>query len=472
VSQGERLASIDVLRGFALLGILAMNVMVFAMPMAAYSNPTIFTEYSGTNRATYWVVHTLFDLKMMGLFSMLFGAGVVIWDRKRVELWARDTGRQGQWLVGHGGRISHCRLCGYDLGGHAQAGWDTRCPECGKAQSDKPPFHFGTGLWVRRMLWLLVFGLIHGWLIWEGDILYSYALCGLMVVWWVRRLPPVWLFVVSGAFFAVHLLLAGFQGFQVWKLFSDSAAAASIRAESPPEAIAAGLEAIQNFMAPTPEQVQAEVAALRGDWGTVFRHRAGVTLMMEIQGFLFYILWRAAAMMLLGIALTKTGVFTGKRSEAFYGRMAVIGYAIGVPMIVGGIVFNESHGFGVVWFALVGTFFNLIGAVPMMLGHAGLLLWVVKKGYLARLTGALARVGQMAFTNYLMQSVLCSLIFYGWGLGLAGELGRLGQELIVVGIWVVEILWSVAWLSRYRFGPAEWLWRSLTYWELQPMRRA
>ncbi|MCC7388649.1 MAG: DUF418 domain-containing protein [Phycisphaerales bacterium] len=421
VSQGERLASIDVLRGFALLGILAMNVMVFAMPMAAYSNPTIFTEYSGTNRATYWVVHTLFDLKMMGLFSMLFGAGVVVWSRKAET---PEDARRLRWL------------------------------------------------WLRRMCWLLVFGVIHGWLIWEGDILYSYALCGLMVVWWLRRLPPVWLFVVSGAFFAVHLLLAGFQGFQVWMLFSDSAAAASIRAEAPPEAIAAGLEALQSYMAPTPEQVQAEVAALRGDWATVFRHRAGVTLMMEIQGFLFYIFWRAASMMLLGIALTKTGVFTGKRSAAFYGRMAAIGYAIGVPLIVGGIVFNESHGFGVVWFALAGTFFNLIGAVPMMLGHAGLLLWIVKKGYLARLTGALARVGQMAFTNYLMQSVLCSLIFYGWGLGMAGEVGRLGQELIVVGIWVVEILWSVAWLSRYRFGPAEWLWRSLTYWELQPMRRA
>ena len=421
VTQQERLASIDVLRGFALLGILAMNVMVFAMPMAAYSNPTVFTEHAGTNRVTYWFVHTLFDLKMMGLFSMLFGAGVVIWSRKAES---KEEVRRLRWL------------------------------------------------WIRRMLWLLVFGLIHGWLIWEGDILYSYALCGLIVVWWLRRLPPVWLFVTAGAFFAVHLLLAGFQGAQVWMLFSETEAAAKIRDSIPPEQLEAGLAGLKGYMAPTPEMVEQQLAALRGDWLTVFRHRAEMTLMIELQGFLFYIFWRAAAMMLLGIALTKTRVFTGERSAAFYAKMACIGYAIGVPVIAAGIAFNESHGFDLIKFTLFGTFFNLIGAVPMMLGHAGLLLWIVKKGYLQRLTRALARVGQMAFTNYLMQSVLCSLIFYGWGLGMAGQFGRLGQELIVVGIWIVEILWSIAWLSTYRFGPAEWLWRSLTYWELQPMRRS
>jgi uncharacterized protein len=420
VRQTQRYASIDVLRGFALLGILAMNVMIFAMPMAAYQNPTIFTQNVGTDRLTYWIVHTLFDLKMMGMFSMLFGAGVVIWSRKADT---REETKRLRWL------------------------------------------------WLRRMFWLLIFGLIHGWLIWEGDILYAYALSGLIVVWWLRRLPPVWLIIVACAFFAVHILLAAFQGLQVWVLFSESERAAEIRGQIPPEDLAAGLEGLKSYMAPTPAMLKEDLAALRGDWLTVFRHRAEMTKMIEIQGFLFYIFWRAAAMMLLGIALTKAGVFTGQRSARFYAAMAAIGYGLGLPLLIGGIAFNESHGFDIVKFNSMGVFFNLIGAVPMMLGHAGLILWVVKKGYLSLATSALARVGQMAFTNYLMQSVLCSLIFYGWGLGFAGEFGRLGQELIVVGIWIVQILWSVAWLSRFRFGPAEWLWRSLTYWELQPMRR-
>jgi uncharacterized protein len=97
-----------------------------------------------------------------------------------------------------------------------------------------------------------------------------------------------------------------------------------------------------------------------------------------------------------------------------------------------------------------------------MLGHVGLIVWIVKRGWLTPVTTALARVGQMAFTNYLMQSVLGSLIFYGFGFGLAGEFNRLGQQGVVWFIWAVQILWSVAWLSRFRFGPAEWLWRSLT----------
>ncbi len=420
VAQAQRIESLDVLRGFALLGILAMNVMIFAMPMAAYQNPTVFTEHEGANRAVYWVVHTVFDLKMMGLFSMLFGAGVVVWSAKARG--PEDVARL-RWL------------------------------------------------WIRRMWWLLVIGMIHAWWIWEGDILVGYALCGLIVLWWVRRLPARWLFVVAAAFFLVHMLLVAGQGFNVWVLFSESEAAEQMRRQIPEARLQSARAGTRAFMAPTPAEVEDQILTLRGDWLAVFGHRAAMTLMMQTTAIWFYIFWRATAMMLLGAALMKTGVLTGARSAGFYLRMALAGYALGVPMVVAGILYNESHGFELVRFAALGAWCNVLGAVPVMLGHAGLVLWVVKRGLLRPLTHGLARVGQMAFTNYLMQSVLCSLVFYGWGLGLAGELGRLGQEVVVVGIWIVEILWSVAWLSRYRFGPAEWLWRSLTYWRLQPMRR-
>lgn len=134
VSDPERIESLDVLRGFALLGILAMNIRAMAAPVGAYATPYAFFEYDGASRASYILTTVAFELKMMGLFSMLFGAGVLLYAAKPTE-------------------------------------------------SGRPP----RGLWFRRMFWLLVIGLVHAYLIWEGDILVPYALCGLLVLWWVRN---------------------------------------------------------------------------------------------------------------------------------------------------------------------------------------------------------------------------------------------------------------------------------------------
>lgn len=420
VAQGERFEALDVLRGVALLGIFAMNVMVFAMPLAAYSNPTVFLPYEGANRAAYWVTHTLFDLKMMALFSMLFGAGVVLWSRK---------------AEGPGG-VKRARA-----------------------------------LWFRRMAWLLVLGMIHAWLIWEGDILVSYALCGMITLWWLRRMPVGWMLVAAGGFFAVHLLTLGLQGFQVWMLLSPSDAAVSLREQIPEESRRAAMEGIGPFFAPTEEDLASQLGALRGSWPETFAHRAEMTAYMQIQGIPFWLFWRCSAMMLLGAALTKCGVLTGAREAGFYARLALAGYACGLPLVVGGILFNEFRGFDPALLAGPGMLFNAVGSVGVALGHVGLVVWAFRRGWLAGLWRGLARAGQMALSNYLAQSVLASLAFYGFGFGLAGELGRPGQMLFVVFVWVVQVLWSAAWLERHRYGPVEWLWRSLTYWRWQPLRR-
>ncbi|MFG0283389.1 MAG: DUF418 domain-containing protein [Phycisphaerales bacterium JB039] len=415
--QAARFVSLDVLRGFALLGILAMNVMTFAMPFAAYQNPTAYPEDYDANIWTYRIVHIVFDLKMMALFSMLFGAGVVIWARKPQEISRPGSLR---WL------------------------------------------------WLRRMGWLLAIGMVHAWLIWEGDILVAYAICGMVVLWWLRRLAPVWLVVIGAALFVVHLLLNFGNGWWTTQLFAESS---PVAASMPAEQLAEARDGIRAWMDPTPEQLAEQLAALDGDWRTVFEHRAENVLWIQLQGIPFFLFWRCSALMLLGAALTKWGVFTGERSARFYIAMAALGYAIGLPLVIAGLRYNETHGFEMISYLTVGGWFNTIGSVPVALGHAGLLLLIVKLGLLRGLCFGLARVGQMAFTNYLMQSILCSLIFYGWGLGLAGDVSRLQQELVVLGIWIVQIAWSVWWLRRFRFGPAEWLWRSLTYWKPQPMRR-
>jgi len=175
--------------------------------------------------------------------------------------------------------------------------------------------------------------------------------------------------------------------------------------------------------------------------------------------------------MVLGMALVRTGVLTGHRSTRFYAIAAAACYLIGLPMVILGIIDNEAHSFEPVRAALVGTPANAIGSLPVALGHAALLLLVVKLGALKLLRRALSAVGQMAFTNYLSQTIICTTLFYGYGFGLYGKLDRPALLAIVIAIWALQLVWSPLWLARFRFGPAEWLWRSLTYFRLQPMRR-
>ena len=116
--------------------------------------------------------------------------------------------------------------------------------------------------------------------------------------------------------------------------------------------------------------------------------------------------------------------------------------------------------------------FNYWGSLFVALGWVGLVMLVCKSGVAPRLTGVLAATGRMAFTNYLLQTVICTTIFYGHGFGLFGKVERLEQILIVLAVWVVLLVLSPVWLRYFRFGPAEWLWRCLTYMQAQPMRRA
>lgn len=419
LAQGDRMESMDVLRGFALLGILAMNIAAFSGPFAGYMNPTVWpTPYEGGNRVAYWLTHLLFDMKMMSLFSMLFGAGVVVWGAKART---REEVARVRWL------------------------------------------------WLRRMGWLFAIGMCHAWLLWEGDILVAYALTGAILAWWVRRLPVPWLIALAGVLFLIHVALM-FTGIISAKIVEGAWTASDLN--MPESDFNQMREGIKEFTAPNPEQLQRDIDARRGSWVDVFAVRGVANLFIQTQGFAFYIFWRAGAMMVLGMALVRSGVFTGHRSIRFYAIMAALGYAIGIPMVVMGILDNEAHAFAPVRAATVGTPLNVVGSLPVALGHAGLLLLVVKAGALGVVRRALAAAGQMALTNYLAQTLICTTIFYGYGLGLYGTLDRPATLAIVGVIWVLQLAWSPLWLSRFRFGPAEWVWRSLTYFKVQPMRRA
>ena len=399
VARHDRIETLDVLRGFALLGILTMNIRGMAAPLSAYMYPAAVFEYSGASRLAYLFTNVVSDLKMMGLFSMLFGVSVLLYSAKLTA-------------------------------------------------SGQPP----RGLWFRRMGWLLLIGLVHAYFIWGGDILVPYALCGLLILWWARRLQAGALLAASIAALALGAALTVVHGLG-WEAMSE-----------PERAQEAAI------MMPTPEQAREHLGWMLGPYTETVANHAPIVLLFQTVIFLTFFLWRCSGMMLLGMALYKWGFLDGSRPTRTYALTASFSLPIGLALCTYGALELDRAGFALPE-RIILDLWNYTGAIFVSVGYAALLILAVKLGALNGLRKALAAVGQMALTNYLLHSIAASVLFLGWGFGLAGQFDYAEQLGIVVAIWVVQLALSPAWLAHYRFGPAEWLWRSLTYWQRQPLRR-
>ncbi len=400
VTQTERIASLDVLRGVAVLGILIMNIQAFAMPIAAYFNPYAYGDLTGANYLVWLLSHLLADRKFMTIFSLLFGAGIALMARRREAADARPA-----------------RL------------------------------HY------RRMAVLLVFGLFHAYLLWDGDILVTYALCG-MAVYPLRRVRPARLLIVAALLIALPSGITQF--FQ------------STMPYWPPEEVA-GLEA--GFWHPPAEEIAATVQTHRGSYLTLLPHRARSALMMQTFLLLVENLWRVCGLMLAGMACFKLGVLQASRSRGVYLALTGVGLLVGLPLVVGGVVFRNAADWDVHSALFFGSQFNYWGSLFVAFAWVGAVMLLCRSSALPRLRHALAAVGQMAFTNYLLQSIICTLFFYGYGLGWFGRVERLGQVAVVLAVWAFQLLLSRWWLQRFRFGPAEWLWRWGTYGRRPTWRR-
>jgi len=399
VSQAERIDSLDVLRGFALLGILMMNIMSFSMPFSAYFNPSAYGDMTGANYRVWFFSHLLFDQKFMTIFSMLFGAGIVIFS--------------------------------------------TRAAERGRSPA---AMHY------RRAFWLLVIGIVHAYFLWYGDILVLYAMCAL-IIYPARHLAAKWLLPIGLFMIAVGSgvsLLAGFT-MHLW----------------PPEAIAE----MARFWNPGAEGIAKEIAAYTGPWSGQMPHRVEMSLGFHTAYFLKWGFWRAGGLMLVGMALYKWGVFSAKCSRKTYLTMLVAGLLGGLPLILTGIRLNEAAQWSLYFSFFKGAQFNYWGSLFMSAAYVGLLMLFCQSVGGGWLKNSLRAVGQMAFTNYLMHTLICIAIFYGPGFGLFGQVPRTGQIAVVLAVWIAQLIYSPLWLARFRFGPFEWLWRSLTYWHAQPMLR-
>jgi uncharacterized protein len=399
VQETDRIAAIDVLRGFAVLGILAVNIQSFAMPDAALFNPTAYGDLTGANRWVWYITHVLFEQKFMTIFSMLFGAGILLM-----------TGR----MEAKGMRSA--------------------------------PLHY------RRMAVLLCFGLLHAYLLWTGDILVSYAMCGILA-YFFRHREPRSLAVWGIGFVAVASVLG--------LLF----------AWSMPYWPAESVEELERSLAPSSEVIAETLAASRGGYLSELSYRAPHSLQSQTFVFLIWTLWRAGGLMLIGMALFKQGVFSAARSSRFYVGLVIAAAAAGIPAVIYGSWRNFEAGWDFRYTFFVGSQYNYWASILVSLGWAALAMLACKHGAARVFTSRLAAVGRMAFSNYLAQSLICTTIFYGRGLGLFGSVDRVTQALIVIGVWIVQLALSPWWLARFRFGPCEWVWRSLTYGKRQPMGR-
>jgi uncharacterized protein len=414
VQPQERVAAVDVLRGVALMGILAMNIVMFAWPDSAYDSPRAGGNTSTLDLIVWAFNHVVFDEKMMTIFSMLFGAGLV--------LMAERSEARGASL---------------------------------------------TAVYYRRVLWLLAIGLVHAYLIWHGDILVLYAQCGLLL-YLFRRKSPRRLIALGTLCLLIPIVMA--------VVVSDIAHAAPNGywgILGTPRVVLSTIgdlviRKINTNPSEQAEKFEKAIEAYRGGYLGIVRERALYNLQEQTIGFVLVTIWMVGGRMLVGMGLMKMDVFSGRRSRSFYLRMIALGYGIGLPIVGYDTWLQISNNFK-------GTemidawVYCYASAIAIALGHVGVVMLIVKSGAVTWLTRRLAAAGRMALSNYLMQSLICTTLFYGYGFCLFARFNRLSLVGIVVAVWIFQLSTSIIWLRFFRFGPAEWVWRSLTYWKPQPM---
>jgi uncharacterized protein len=416
VAPQERSATLDLLRGVAILGILPVNIPGFALPEAVFWDPGFAGGFTGVDYAAWWITHVFFELKMLTLLALLFGAGMAMQSDR-----ARESG--------------------------------TRM----------------AGSYAWRMAILLVFGVIHAYTLWIGDILVTYALVA-MLVFPMRRIGTRWLVGIAiGLLMVAVAINASFGGLFWWMRRAAELVATQ---ENPPgwaSSMASSWDLSQADFAPTPEALAQERAGMLGTYTEFVRHQAPAALEMHTMVLGIWGLWRVSGVMLLGIVAHRLGVLTGRRSTRFYAWMAAIGLGVGIPVILLGVRSMHAHQFSFVELFLMDWWFNYFASLFVVAGYIGLLVLWSRSGAAGFVRRALERVGRTAFSCYIAQSILCVMVFNGFGFALWGELSRAELWIVVAGIWAVLLVGATVWLRWFRFGPLEWVWRSLAYRRAQPM---
>jgi uncharacterized protein len=385
VPSAERITVVDCLRGAALFGILAANMRGFAAPAEAYLRPDLM--WTGPDLIAQSMVDWLISGKFITIFSALFGAGFAI-------LMERAAARNR-----------------------------------------------GIVFYLRRMTVLLVIGALHAFLLWWGDILMSYAVCGFVLLLFRNRSQRTVFWWGQGLYWFILLLFAGFY-------------IAVLTGVPPPE-----------FPSATPERIQESIRTYTsGTFGEIMRLRAREWAMLN--SFIVF-LTRVLGLFLLGVYIWRQGYLKDPAAHLDWWRRA---WQWGLPI---GLVGNFIVIVAIYWMginpmrtslAMLGIFTLQSAAVPALsLAYtAGIVLLYQHETWRRRLQ-PFSYVGRMALTNYLMQSLICTTIFYSYGLGLYGRVGPALAVPLTILVYGLQVPFSQWWLERHQYGPMEWLWRRLTY---------
>ncbi|TXE08946.1 DUF418 domain-containing protein [Algoriphagus aquimarinus] len=421
LKQSDRILSLDVMRGIVLCGILLMNINGYGL-YESYSDPTVTGGSTGLNLYTWMTTNMLFEGTMRALFSLLFGVGMFMFlDR----------------LLKKGAGIK------------------------------------AADIYFRRITWLLVFGLIHGYLLlWTGEILYQYALMGFLV-YSFRSMAPKFLIATAIILFSIGTLwlYVNYTNTKKWMAELEEVKVFEADGKELTKELKAAKSRWEKYEEKrTPEAVQEYNDEMHKGYFKVVAHLAPENFDSDTLWPYKYDVWDVLSMMLIGMALFKLGVLTGEKPNSFYLAMVGIGYAIGLL-----INYYEMNMILEDNFSVISQSKSMItyywGRVFVAMGHVGLIMLFCKSPILGWLKSSIAAVGKMALTNYLMHSVICMIIFTGVGFGMFGKLQRYELLYVVFGIWIFQLILSPIWLRYFHYGPAEWLWRNLSYGKVHGFRK-
>ena len=417
----DRIESLDVLRGFALLGILLVNIVAFGLVSSAFLDPGIYlTPVGGIDYIVWAFVELSSEGAMRTLFSILFGAGVVL----------------------------------FVTGSTAKSGW----------------LHY------RRNFWLLVFGLINVYIfLWPGDILVTYALSG-FVLWFVRNWKARSLLILA----TFLILIGSLQNFAMkstLEIARDAAEEMKISIskgedldEETAEWAQGWIEYEEDNQAER-DDIPNELKKRTSSYASAYEYNLKKADEMIYFVLPFFLFLDALMMMVIGMALFKLGILDGGKEIRFYMKMMCIGFLAGFSINAYEVLQITNSNIHIIETNPYFRFTYHFGRLFMGLGYLGLILLVIKKEKLESLRFRLACVGRMALTNYLMHSVIALFIFSGAGLGLLGKFSWSQLYLFVLLIWVLQLYLSPLWLKYFYFGPVEWLWRLLTYLKIPKMMK-
>ncbi len=424
LARAERIPALDIARGIAVLGVLILNIWAFAGPQAFFDYPRAIAERPGAPVATWAVVHTLFEGSQRTLLSLLFGAGALLILQRLTARTDAATARR---------------------------------------------------VYLRRTGLLAVLGLVNAYVfLWPADILFAYGLAGLALYPLHRLRTPVLVAVIAVAL-AVPF---GLRLVEVAKLRTLEAEAAAVTARSAAgqPADAADEQALAAWQAKLDKarpraddpKLAEEIRIMQsGTLPEVARRQAVSSLILQTIVMVKWWFLDALAMMLAGLLVCRHGLLTRPQPPRVHRLLVLGGFGLGLPLALwqtGTLLATDFHPV-----AGVTTMFSYdLRRLAMMAGYLGLILAFCHSAAGQAAKRALAATGRMALTNYLAQSIVCGLLFYGFGLGLYGRVTGYPLYGIVALVWALEIAWSVAWLARFQIGPFEWLWRSATYGERQP----